>query len=253
MNQKAEDLKLTHTHFITPHGLDNDQHYTTAYELAILTDYALKNTTFRNIVSTKNYTISLNGYPRTLSNTNELLGNLPGVYGVKTGFTFLAGRCLVSSCERNGLDIIVVVLGAVTKQIRTTDSRNIIEYIYQNFSYYDTSHFLQENFQHYQSYFNTHYTLEKTTDIPTLRILASKNTTFPLKKEDILNLSVKIYTLTHFSPDFQENDKIGSISIYVRDTCLYTSDIILGNQLTRNNWQYYFLNIFKNYFSYTHS
>ena len=110
MNQKAQDLKLTHTHFVTPHGLDDENHYTTAYELALLTDYALKNDTFRNIVGTKTTTISVNGNPRTISNTNELLGNLDGVYGVKTGFTFNAGRCLVSSCNRNGMDMIVVVL-----------------------------------------------------------------------------------------------------------------------------------------------
>ena len=87
MNSKASDLGLTSTHFVTPHGLDNDDHYTTAYELALITDYALKNETFRNLVGTKNYTISINGYPKNLSNTNELLGNLDGVYGVKTGFT----------------------------------------------------------------------------------------------------------------------------------------------------------------------
>lgn len=110
MNEKAQQLNLKHTHFVTPHGLDNENHYTTAYELALLTDYALKNEQFTNIVNTKTTTISVDGYPRTISNTNELLGNLPGVYGVKTGFTFNAGRCLVSSCKRNGMDIIVVVL-----------------------------------------------------------------------------------------------------------------------------------------------
>jgi len=110
MNKKAAQLHLTHTNFVTPHGLDDEEHYTTAYELAILTDYALKNEIFRNIVGTKTATILVNGNPRTISNTNELLGNLNGVYGVKTGFTFEAGRCLVSSCNRNNMDIIVVVL-----------------------------------------------------------------------------------------------------------------------------------------------
>ena len=101
MNKKAQELNLTHTNFVTPHGLDDPNHYTTAYELALLTDYALKNDKFKSIVGTKTITISVNGTPRTISNTNELLGNLDGVYGVKTGFTFNAGRCLVSSCERN--------------------------------------------------------------------------------------------------------------------------------------------------------
>ena len=82
MNKKSNELKLKSTHFVTPHGLDNDDHFTTAYDLALLTDYALKNEIFSKIVKTKTYTITLNGYPKTLSNTNELLGNLNGVYGV---------------------------------------------------------------------------------------------------------------------------------------------------------------------------
>ena len=135
MNSKAFELGLLNSNFVTPHGLDNPNHYTTAYDLAILTDYALKNSDFKKIVSTKIATISFNGYPREISNTNELLGNIDGVYGVKTGFTFEAGRCLVSSCARNNLDIIVVVLGADTKSIRTKDSKNLINYIFSNYSY----------------------------------------------------------------------------------------------------------------------
>ena len=118
MNQKASDLGLTNTHFETPHGLDSDEHYTTAYELAILTNYALQNKIFSQIVGTKNYTVTINGYPKNLSNTNELLGTFDGVYGVKTGFTNGANRCLVTACKRNDMDIICVVLGADTKKFR---------------------------------------------------------------------------------------------------------------------------------------
>ena len=110
MNSKAKELGFKNTNFESPHGLDSDKHYTTAYELAILSDYALKNKTFSQIVGTKNYTVTINGYPKTLSNTNELLGNLNGVYGIKTGFTNGANRCLVTSCKRNEMDIICVVL-----------------------------------------------------------------------------------------------------------------------------------------------
>ena len=137
MNAKAQQLGLIHTHFVTPHGLDDPNHYTTAYELALLTNYALKNEKFREIVGTKTTTISIGDYSRTISNTNELLSNFEGVYGVKTGFTFNAGRCLVSSCNRNGMDIIVVVLGADTKNFRTSDSIKVINYIYDNFKYID--------------------------------------------------------------------------------------------------------------------
>lgn len=119
MNEKAKELSLKNTHFVTPHGLDETEHYTTAYELAKITDYALKNEKFRKIVNTKTTTISINGVPKEISNTNELLGNLNGVDGVKTGFTNNALRCLVTSTSRNGHQIICVVLGADTKKIRT--------------------------------------------------------------------------------------------------------------------------------------
>ena len=132
MNQKASELGLYNTHFETPHGLDSDGHYTTAYELALLSNYALKNETFKKIVSTKNYSITINGFPKELSNTNELLGNLEGVYGIKTGFTNGANRCLVSACKRNDMDIICVVLGADTKKFRTTDSIKLINYVFNS-------------------------------------------------------------------------------------------------------------------------
>lgn len=119
MNKKAIELELKNTHFVTPHGLDQEQHYTTAYELAKITDYALNIKKFSTIVNTKQTTIHINGNARQISNTNELLGNLNGVDGVKTGFTNNAGRCLVTSTTRNGHQIICVVLGADTKKIRT--------------------------------------------------------------------------------------------------------------------------------------
>lgn len=118
MNQKAKELKLNHTHFTSPHGLDDKEHYTSAYELAIITDYALKNEQFKNFVETKTVNITQDGYCRSISNTNELLGNCEGVYGVKTGFTFNAGRCLVSSCNRNNMDVIVVVLRCKYKKTK---------------------------------------------------------------------------------------------------------------------------------------
>lgn len=87
MNKKAQELGLVNTHFVTPHGLDDPEHYTTAYELALLTDYALRNDKFAQIVKSKTKTILINGRQRELYNTNELLGNLEGIDGVKTGFT----------------------------------------------------------------------------------------------------------------------------------------------------------------------
>ena len=114
MNEKAEVLGLTATHFTNPHGLDDEAHYTTAYDLAVLSAYALKNETFRTICATTRKTIPLKGDEgtRALVNHNKMLTRYEGAIGVKTGFTKRSGRCLVSAAEREGLTLIAVTLGA---------------------------------------------------------------------------------------------------------------------------------------------
>ena len=114
MNQKATELGLTGTHFENPHGLDDEEHYTTAYDLARLAAYALSNDTFLNICSAYKKTIPLNGDDgvRVLVNHNKLLHMYEGTIGVKTGFTKKSGRCLVSAAKRNGLTLIAVTLNA---------------------------------------------------------------------------------------------------------------------------------------------
>ena len=114
MNEKAESLGLTATHFTNPHGLDDEAHYTTAYDLAVLSAYALKNEAFRTICATTRKTIPLKGDEgtRVLVNHNKMLTRYEGAIGVKTGFTKRSGRCLVSAAERDGLTLIAVTLGA---------------------------------------------------------------------------------------------------------------------------------------------
>ena len=98
-----------------------------------MTDYALRNDIFAKIVNTKSFTININSNPKTLTNTNELLGSFEGVYGVKTGFTNGANRCLVTACKRNNIDVICVVLGCDTKRLRTSDSVKLLNYTLKNF------------------------------------------------------------------------------------------------------------------------
>ncbi len=114
MNDKAAELGLTDTHFVNPHGLDAEGHYTTAYELAVITRAALKNEVFRAICSTERKTIPLHGSEgvRLLLNHNKLLDSYEGCIGVKTGFTKKTGRCLVSAAMRGGVTLIAVTLNA---------------------------------------------------------------------------------------------------------------------------------------------
>ena len=114
MNRRAEEMGLENTHFTNPHGLSDDDHYTTAYDLAVITSHALKNETVREIVSTykKNIPINSDCNKRVLVNHNKMLKLYNGAIGVKTGFTKATGRCLVSAAERDGLTLIAVTLNA---------------------------------------------------------------------------------------------------------------------------------------------
>ena len=114
MNRQAEALGLSDTHFTNPHGLNDKDHYTTAKELAIISAHAAKNETFRKICSTKKTVIRRDSKEsaRLLTNHNKMLSLYDGAFGIKTGFTKISGRCLVSGAEKNGLSFIAVTLNA---------------------------------------------------------------------------------------------------------------------------------------------
>lgn len=112
MNEKAEMLGMQNTHFVTPSGLHDDDHYSTAYDMGLLTAAALQNATFREICGQSSAKVQFGNppYERWLQNSNKLLTMDESVIGVKTGFTDEAGRCLVSACERNGVTLLCVTL-----------------------------------------------------------------------------------------------------------------------------------------------
>jgi D-alanyl-D-alanine carboxypeptidase len=120
MNRKAAELQLKNTHFTNPHGLYDEEHYTTARELALITAEALKVKELREIFATKSTTIPRGVTvdnpegegKRYLRNHNKMLSLYDGALGVKTGFTKKTGRCLVSAAERDGMTLICVTLGA---------------------------------------------------------------------------------------------------------------------------------------------
>lgn len=133
MNEKAAELKLKDTHFVNPIGLDAAGQYSSAYDLAVMARYALKNPTFAKMVATPRQTVLAGGRELTLFNSNELLRRpdlAAGVNGVKTGTTALAGDCLVASVTREGRSIIAVVLGT---ESRMWAAESVIDYAYDNF------------------------------------------------------------------------------------------------------------------------
>lgn len=112
MNERAYEMGLSRTYFVTPSGLEGEGHGSSAYDMAILAREALRNPIFREICSQSSIQTEFGNppYKRWLRNTNKLLSMYNGVYGVKTGFTDEAGRCLVSACERDGENLICVTL-----------------------------------------------------------------------------------------------------------------------------------------------
>lgn len=114
MNERAREIGMKNTHFVTPSGLDDNKHYSTAYDMALLAREALKNDDFKEICSSKSAKLCFGNppYDRWLTNSNRLLSRYPGCIGIKTGFTDNAGRCLVSAVQRDGITLICVTLNA---------------------------------------------------------------------------------------------------------------------------------------------
>ncbi len=236
MNKKAIELNLTNTHFVTPHGLDQDDHYTTAYELAKLTDYALKNEIFAKIVNTKNYTIMINNTPKQIHNTNELLGNLDGVYGVKTGFTNGANRCLVTSCKRENLDIICVVLGCDTKKDRTQDSVELINYTFNNFTLKNIEEIIDNDFNSWNKNHTNNFTINK--GIPNHIDLYLDKSNIPysslaINNVDLNNITSTINFTSSFNAPLEKNSIIGTSTIKINEKELFKINILNKNTIRK--------------------
>lgn len=248
MNKKANELGLVNTHFESPHGLDSDGHYTTAYELALLSDYALKNKTFLQIVGTSNYTITINGYPKSLTNTNELLGNLNGVYGIKTGFTNGANRCLVTACKRNDMDIICVVLGCDTKKFRTSDSIKLIEYAFNNFEYVNIKDKIDKELEFWKNENENYFYINKGISSD-LKIKYSELDTpiIPINKNEISSINVNVYMNSLLESPVHTDDIIGKIEVTSNNTSILNCNILANNTIKKKNFLDYNIDFFKHY------
>ena len=249
MNEKAEELGLKDTHFVTPHGLDMQEHYTTALELAKMADYALNIKKFAQIVNTKNITISINGRSKNLKNTNELLGNLYGVNGVKTGFTNGANRCLVASVNRDGMNIITVVLGADTKKDRTNDSVKLIEFTYQNYEIYNTKDIINEKYEEWKNINENRIKVIKgRKNTVSTKLEELDNYFVPIKKVDEQKINVKIFNVDEINAPVQKDDYIGKLCVYVDDNKVLELTISVNKGIDKLEFFDYFKNFLINNF-----
>lgn len=213
MNETARKIGAVNSHFVNPHGLHNDEHFTTAYDLALISCYAMKNDIFREIVSTKTVEIpfSTRNYNRRLVNKNKMLKEFEGSTGIKTGFTKKAGRCLVSSCRRNGMELISVVLNCPPMFER---SKELLTDCFNGYSYEKI--------------------LEADDIIDFVEIKGSdkkcaiyvKNDIYlPLTKSEKENFSVVYVYPDKLVPPLEKDETVGSIKIYYENNLLFSEKV----------------------------
>lgn len=237
MNEKAEELKLVHTHFVTPNGLDNPDHYSTAFELAKLTDYALKNSKFCEIVKSKFANITINGVNKQIKNTNELLfTSMDGIYGVKTGFTFNAGRCLISAIKKNNMDLIIVVLGADTRNDRANDSIKLMNYVLNHYYVEDIESKVYEQFKLWKEINLNRIFINKAQN----KLNLSLNNIDIKKIVTNNDISIEINSLYYLDAPIKIGDKIGNLVVKKGDSIIEIIDIVSSVQVDKNNiWDYF--------------
>lgn len=213
MNETAKKAGAKNTNFKNPHGLHDDEHYTTAYDLALISAYALKNNTFSEIVKTKSVRIpsSSGDGNRTIVNKNKILSTLNGGDGVKTGFTKRAGRCLVSSATRNGMQVICVVLNCYDMFER---SRALIE---NAFSEYEMVEILGKS---------EVYTAKVIGGEKDNVALGCKNSfSYPLKKDEIKKVNIEINDVKTMTAPVKNETKNGKIEIYLDKQLLFSDNL----------------------------
>lgn len=253
MNEKAKEIGCLNTHFVNPNGVHNNNHYSTAYDLCLIANYAMKNDTFREIVSTISYTIpATNKYQeRTFYNTNKLLHesniktNTENIYyykyttGIKTGYTPFAKNCLVASAKKDGVEYIAVVLGASDHETddysqRYSDIKNLFEKAFENYSM---------------------SAIKKTNDIVTtieipngdfirrnLNLLLEKDITTLVENGNLetdLPCEIKLYEDKIQAP-ITKGDVLGTVT-YTYNNISYTENLLAANNVgTEEQMSYYF-------------
>lgn len=241
MNTKALELGCKNTNFVNANGIQNENHYTTAYDLALMGRYAMQNETFRKIVSTTKYTLpSTNKYAeanRYFKLTNELI--LPDdrdavdnyyysyATGIKTGYTAAAGECIVASAEKDGIEYIVVILGAEKTENglsgRYLDCKNLFNYAFENYKTYtinEENSKLKEVKISKASYFNNK-----------LDLIVQDEITLLLKKDtNVSNITPTVEITSDLVAPITKNSVIGTIT-YNIDGNEYTSNLLASSDI----------------------
>lgn len=215
MNETAKKAGAENTYLKNPNGLDEEGHYTTAYDMALISAYAMKNHKFREIVSTKEKVIPWENHQwgRTLKNHNKLLRLYEGANGIKTGFTKKDGRCLVSSAERNGVKLICVTLNA------PNDWDDHTKMLDMGFSLLESKEIILEN--KLVNIVNG----EKTNTT----VKSEKKVSVPAKSKDVIEVRYNIKQSVNAPVDV--GDIVGKAEIYLNGNVIETVNYIAAEKV----------------------
>lgn len=228
MNKKAIELGAKDTHFVNPHGLHDDLHYTTAYDLALISTYAMKNPIFRTIVSTKYKKIPWENHEwdRVLQNKNKILWDYEGGNGIKTGYTKKSRRCLVSSALRSNMQLVCVVLDC---QPWFEDSMAIMDYGFDTFKPYTVFSSEQLLKQiHVEDGFEKEVGAVIKDDI-----------ILPVKEGEEENIKIKFDLPDAIKAPVKAGDQIGNVAVSLADEVsiirpLYSDSDVMENTFISN-------------------
>lgn len=215
MNRKVETLGLTDTHFDNPHGLDSETHYTTAFDLAVISCEAMKSEVFREIVGCEKISIPWkdHDYDRLLINKNKLLQTLEGATGIKTGYTKKAGRCLVSSCMRDGMEIVCVVLNCSPMW---EVSRNLLNEMFNRYT-------LKEILPSYG------YLGEYDYGFGKCKLYVRDGFSYPVACDEELPITIRTEFLEGVT--VSENLPIGKVKVYLASELIYSGDLFAVEEM----------------------
>lgn len=217
MTQKAREIGAKDTCFQNPNGLEAPEHYTTAYDLALIASYAMKNSDFREIVSTKTAQASLQNESSVLyfKNHNKLLTLYPDAIGVKTGFTKAAGRCLVSAAERDGIDLICVTLKA------PDDWNDHQKLLNECFSKMELRTVLRKD----------DILKEKEINGQKLELLAGKDVLLPIEKDNVYHAEVSLRIPSNVSAPLNQGEPVGKAEILCNGKLVDVIDVLSGDEV----------------------
>lgn len=226
MNTRAEEMGLKDTHFITPNGLHDNEHYTTALELAKIGAEAQKNETFREIVSTQYHTSSTGRVTRTMKNKNALLWDYEGALGIKTGYTMAAGRCLLFAAERDGMTLVGAVLNC---RPMFEAAAELLDYGFENYSVCKA---VEEGSELASCYVpNAQKSL--------LALIAKRDIIVPVPKGEEMKLVIKVSLIENVQAPIIAGEVLGSAELYYKDELMGSTPLIAANAVASRDFMFY--------------